>query len=64
MPFTMDNIGFKEGNRIVNFNSFGRSTFLKKKVAGLEFILSEAEGLQSFLKRKGFTLLSLTQIQL
>jgi len=29
--------------------SFGRSPFLKKKVTGLEFILSPVEGLQSFL---------------
>jgi hypothetical protein len=34
--------------------SLGRSPFLKEKGAGLEFILSPVEGLQSFLKRKGF----------
>jgi len=46
---------------------FEPSPFLKKKVAGLEFIMSpsvalrtsSAEGLPSFLKRKGFTLQSL-----
>jgi len=47
--------------RILNLNFGGRFPFLKTKGAGLEFILSEAEGLQSFLKRKGFSLQSLTQ---
>jgi len=46
---------------------FGRSPFLKKKGAGLEFILSLVEGLQSCLPQKcgrqGFTLQSLMRHQ-
>jgi hypothetical protein len=32
----------------------GRFPFLKKKGTGLEFILSNAEGLQSFLKQEKY----------
>jgi hypothetical protein len=39
----------------MGFRFFWAFPFLKKKGPGLEFILSEVEGGQSFLNRKGFT---------